>query len=146
MAWELRHSVIANVARDVAWAWWTTVDNWRRHEGDAVESITLDGPFETGARGETRMPGQSPRSWLLAEVEAPARAVIEMELGDATLRIVWTFDDLGDGRTKLTQQMKLDGPSADHYAADLEAGFAPNIGPGMEKIALGMAEGRAVAE
>ncbi len=137
--WELSHSVEADVAQDVAWAWWTTVDNWRRHEGDAVESITLDGPFETGARGETRMPGQPARTWRLAEVEAPARAVIEMTLGDATLRIVWTFDDLGDGRTRLTQRMTLDGPTAEQHVADLEAGFAPNIGPGMEKIARAMA-------
>ena len=71
--WELSHSVVADVARDVAWAWWTTVDDWRRHEGDAVESITLD------------------------------------------------------------------GPSAEQYVADLEAGFAPNLGPGMEKIARAMA-------
>ncbi len=137
--WELSHSVVADVVQDVAWAWWTTVDNWRRHEGDAVESITLDGPFEAGTRGETRMPGQPPRSWLLAEVEAPSRAVIETALGDATLRFVWSFDDLGDGRTRLTQRMTLDGPSAEQYVADLEAGFAPNLGPGMEKIARGMA-------
>ena len=137
--WELSHSVVADVARDVAWAWWTTVDNWRRHEGDGVESITLDGPFQAGTRGETRMPGQAPRACRLAEVESPTRAVIEMMLGDATLRFVWTFDDLGKRRTRLTQQMKLDGPTAEQYVADLEAGFAPNIGPGMEKIASGMA-------
>ena len=134
--------MIANVARDVAWAWWTTVDNWRRHEGDAVESIALDGPCETGTRGETRMLGQPPRAWRLAEADAPARAVTEMELGAAALRFVWSFDDLGDGRTRLTQWMTLDGSSAEQCVAELEAGFTPHIGPGMEKIARGMANAK----
>ena len=139
-AWEFRHSVIAHVPRDVAWAWWTTVENWRQHEGDAVESITLDGPFETDTRGETRMPGQPLRVWRLAEVEPLAHAVIEMALVDATLRVVWSFDDLGKRRTRVTQQMTMDVPSAEQYTAELQAGFGPTIGPGMEVIASRMAD------
>jgi hypothetical protein len=116
------------------------VDNWRQHEGDAVESITLDGPFETGTRAVTKQRDQPPRPWRLSEVHAPERAVIEMELAGALLGFAWRFEDLRDGRTRMTQHMSLDGPAAGQYAADLDAGFGPNIGPGMEKLALAMAE------
>jgi uncharacterized protein YndB with AHSA1/START domain len=102
--------------------------------------ITLDGPFETGTRGATKMTGQPARSWRLAEVHGPERAVIEWEFPGAVLRSTLTFEDVGDRRTRVTQHMSLDGPSAEQYAADVDAAFAPNLGPGMEKMASGMAQ------
>ena len=62
-----------------------------------------------------------------------------MDLGGATLRCVRTFEDVEDGRTRLTRQMTLEGPSGQQHAADLAAVFSHTIGTGMEKIALAMA-------
>src|SRR5215475_5870091 len=135
MIWETKHSVIADVDRSSAWAWHSNVDNWVRFEGDAVESITLDGPFQAGARITTKMPGQEPRHSTLTVVEPPARSVIQMELPDAVLRFEWTFEELSGRRTRLTQHISLEGPSAEAYVPMMEEFFAPNIGKGMERIA-----------
>ena len=84
------------------------------------------------------MSGQQ-HAWKLAEVQSPHRAVIEMELEGAIVRFAWTFEELEDARTRLTQHITLEGPSADHYSSEMEAGFARNIGPGMERLARDMA-------
>ena len=110
MFWEFRHSVIANANRQTVWEFVSNIDNLARIEGDAVESMTLDGPFQTGTRGATKMPGQEPMHWRLAEVEPPERATYEMELSGAVVRFVWTYEELSDGRTRLTQQIVLEGP------------------------------------
>src|SRR5262245_39450619 len=102
MFWESRHSVIANANRQTVWEFASNIDNMARLEGDAVESMTLDGPFQTGTRGATKMRGQEPTRRRLAEVEPPERATYEMELSGAAVRFVWTYEELSDGRTRLT--------------------------------------------
>ena len=62
-----------------------------------------------------------------------------MELPGAVLRFEWTFDELAEESTRLTQHISLEGPSEEQYSADVEAGFGNNIGPGMEKMAREMA-------
>jgi Polyketide cyclase / dehydrase and lipid transport len=135
MTWELKHSVVANANRQAVWAWHSNVDNWARFEGDAVESITLDGLFQAGTRITTKMPGQEPRYSTLTVVEPPGRSVIQMELPDAVLRFEWTFDELSDRQTRLTQHITLEGPRAEEYVPMMEEFFAPNIGKGMARIA-----------
>src|SRR5262252_3000036 len=98
MSWELKHSVIANTDRPTAWAWYSNVENWARSEGNAVDSITLDGPFQAGTHITTKMPGQEPHQSTLKVVEPPGYAVIEMELDHAVLRFAWTFEELPDNR------------------------------------------------
>jgi uncharacterized protein YndB with AHSA1/START domain len=131
----LKHSVIANANRQTVWEFISNVENLARIEGDAVESITLDGPFQTGTRGTTRMPGQEPTHWRLVEVEPPERTVTEIELNDAVVRITWTYEEVPDGRTRLSQHMVLEGPGAQAYVPVMEQHFAPNLGKGMERLA-----------
>ena len=135
MTWELEHSVIANANRQTVWEWHSNVDNWVRFEGDAVESITLDGPFQAGTRITTKMPGQEPRYSTLIEVEPPGRSVIQMELPEAVLTFAWTFQQLSDIQTRLTQRITLEGEKAETYVPFMEEHFAPNIAKGMERIA-----------
>ena len=49
------------------------------------------------------------------------------------------FEELEDEQTPMTQRITLEGHSAEQSHSSVEAGFAPNIGPGMEKIARDMA-------
>jgi Polyketide cyclase / dehydrase and lipid transport len=138
MAWELKHSVVANTDLVSVWTWHSNVDNWARLEGNAVESITLDGPFQPGTQITTKMPGQEPRCSKLVVVEPPRHTVIEMNLGDAVLRFDWTFEELPDRRTRVTQHILLDGPNAQAYVPLMEQHFVPNIRRGMERIAEAM--------
>src|SRR5712691_786801 len=103
MTWELKHSVTADANRQTVWAWHSNVDNWVRFEGAAVESITLDGPFQAGTHITTKMPGQDPVYSTLIEVEPPGHSVIQMDLSEAVLRFVWTFEELSDSQTRLSQ-------------------------------------------
>ena len=52
--------------------------------------------------------------------------------------VLWSFDELGDTRTRLTQHITLKGPSAGQYRSEIEALFTPNIGSGMGKLARDM--------
>ena len=60
MPWELEHSVIAHADRQTAWEFVTNIDNLARIEGEAIESMALDGLFRAGTKGTTKMRGQSP--------------------------------------------------------------------------------------
>jgi hypothetical protein len=140
MTWELKHSVIADVDCQTAWAWYSNIDNWSRMEGPGVESITLDGPFQAGTHITTKMPGQEPTHSTLIEVEPPKRVVTEIVLNDAVLHFIWTFDVLSDKQTRLTQCMVLDGPNSHTYVPLMEQYFAPNIAPGMQRMAEDMAK------
>jgi polyketide cyclase/dehydrase/lipid transport protein len=142
MIWESKHSVIANVDRSSAWAWHSNVGNWSRFEGNAVESITLDGPFQAGTRITTKMAGQEPHSATLIVVEPPCHTLIEMQLADAVLSFDWTFDELADNRTRVTQHVMLEGPNGSAYVPLMEQHFAPNMEKGMERIAERMANMR----
>jgi hypothetical protein len=135
MSWELKHSVIADADRQTVWAFVSDIENLARIEGDAVESMTMDGPFQAGTKGTTKMRGQEPTHWRLAEVEPPERATYEMELSGAVVRFAWKYDELSDSRTRLSQRIVLEGPGAEAYVPMMEAAFAPNVGKGMERLA-----------
>jgi hypothetical protein len=135
MAWELKHSVVADADRRTVWEFISNVENLARFEGEAVESMTLDGPFQTGTRGTTRMRGQEPTHWRLVDVQPPERATTEVELPGAAVRFIWTYEELPENKTRLTQHIVLDGPGAKAFVPAMEQHFAPNVGPGMARLA-----------
>ena len=135
MSWELKHSVIANANRQTVWEFISNIDNLARIEGDAVESMTLDGPYQAGSKGTTKMRGQEPIHWQLADVAPPRRSVTEMELTGAVVRFNWTYEELPDGRTRLSQHIVLEGPGAEAYVAFMEEHIAGNLPQGMQRLA-----------
>ena len=135
MPWELKLSVVADAHRQTVWEFVSNIDNLARVEGDAVESMTLDGPFQAGTKGTTKMRGQEPTHWRLAEVKPPERAIYEMELTEAVVHFTWTYEELADGRTRLSQHITLEGPGAEAYVPLVEEYLAPNVGKGAERLA-----------
>src|SRR3954447_2420283 len=135
MPWELKHSVIASADRQTVWGFVSNIDNLACVEGDAVESMTLDGPFQAGTKGMTKMRGQEPTHWRLVDVKPPERSASEVELVEAVVRFTWTYDELTDGRTRLSQHIVLEGPGADAYVPVVEEYLAPNVGKGTAKLA-----------
>jgi hypothetical protein len=101
MPWEWKHSVLADAPRQTVWEFVSQIDNLARVEGDTVESMTLDGPFQAGTKGTTKMRGQEPTHWRLVEVKPPERAIYEMELAEAVVHFTWTDEEWSDGRTRL---------------------------------------------
>jgi hypothetical protein len=135
MTWELKHSVGADADRRTVWEFVSNIDNLARVEGDAVDSMTLDGPFQAGTRGTTKMRGQEPMHWRLAEVKPPERTVYEMQLSEAVVRFFWTYEELDRMQTRMTQNITLDGPGAGAYVPVMEEFFAPNVRKGMDRLA-----------
>ena len=132
LAWECRRSVDADVPLAFAWQYMTTVSNW----SDPPAEFSLDGPFASGSRGTTRMPGQPPRHWVLRNVESENGYTVEGILREgALLRFHWRFEALSDRRTRLVQRIELLGDKANDYVTEVKAGFEPNLEPGMRRIA-----------
>jgi len=133
--WEITHSVETNASPAFAWRYWTNIANWN----DPPAEFELDGPFATGSRGTTRLPGQEPLRWLIREITPPNAATIEMNLDGAVLRFEWRFVELVDRRTRLTQRILLSGEKADIYISQVKAAFTANLPDGMNKLATAMA-------
>jgi Polyketide cyclase / dehydrase and lipid transport len=109
--------------------------NLQSSQGDALESITLDGPYQAGSKGTTKMRGQEPIHWRLAEVEPPRRSATEIELTEAVVRFTWTYEELPGGRTRLSQHIVLEGPGAEAYVPFMEEHIARNLPQGMQRLA-----------
>jgi hypothetical protein len=107
--WEFEHSLECDATSEFAWDFWTTVANWKRVEGDAVEWIEMDGQFAVGTRGSTKSPGQEPRNWQIAEVDVGKLATIQMTLDGAVFATTMKFESLSEKRTRITQRMALTG-------------------------------------
>jgi hypothetical protein len=133
--WEITHSVVTNASPAFAWLYWTDIANW----DDPPAEFELDGPFVTGSRGATRLPGHEPLPWLIREVTPPHATTIEMSLDGAALSFEWRFVGLADGGTRLTQRIVLKGEKADLYLPQVKAAFTANLPDGMNKLATAMA-------
>ena len=133
--WEITHSVETNASPAFAWHYWTDIAHW----DDPPAEFELYGPFATGSRGATRLPGQEPLRWFLREVTPPNAATIEMSLDGAALSFEWRFVGLPDGRTRLTQRIVLYGDKVEIYLSQVKATFTANIPGGMNKLATAMA-------
>lgn len=117
---QFKHTVTCNADKSFAWAFWTEVSNWEKVEGDTVEWIQLDGPFEVGAKGLTKTPGQDPQRWKIVELVAEEYATIEIELPGALLLNTMRFKSLSGDLTLITQSMHLTGPNAGDFAEGME--------------------------
>jgi hypothetical protein len=135
IAWEMTHAVETNASPAFAWNYWTDVANW----DDPPAKFELEGPFASGSRGTTRLPGQEPLHWLIREVTPPNAATIEMNLDGAALSFEWRFAGLADGRTRLTQRIVLKGEKADMYLSQVKSMFTANLADGMNRLATAMA-------
>ncbi len=141
-AWECQRSVDVDVPVWFAWEFMTDVRNW----SDPPAEFALDGPFASGSRGTTQMPGRPPANWTIRDVEPGRGYTIEggSFLDRALLLFHWRFDALSERSTRLTQQLELCGENAATYVADIRAGFEANLEPGLRRIAEMMA--RAASE
>jgi len=131
--WVCEQSVDVDVPAPFAWQFMIDVRNW----SDPPAEFTLAGPFAAGTRGETRMPGQPARSWLIRSV-APGREYTldaSSVLENAVLLFHWRFEPLATQRTRLTQRLELSGDNAAAYVDEIRSAFEPNLEPGMRRIA-----------
>ena len=130
-AWQAEYSVETSASCEFAWAYMSNVANW----DDPPAEFALDGPFADGSRGTTQLPGEPPRQWLLRDVVPMECYTIEFALDGAVMYFGWRVAALGDGRTRLTQRVVLEGENAAAYLPVVRETFGVSLKPGMEKIA-----------
>ena len=128
-----QHSVISPVKREVAWRFWSNVENWARVD-PGVEFVKLDGPFAAGTKGTTKPVGQGPTEWQLIEVDPERRATIDITLPGAVVRFQWVFAETSDGGTRMTQTISVTGERAEEYRQGM-TGLEENVPAGMQRIA-----------
>ena len=134
IAWEMTHSVDADVTPAFAWTYMTNVANW----DDPPATFELDGPFAAGSRGTTHIPGQEPRHWHLHEVHPITSYIFAMSLDRAAISFEWRFEARADGKTRLTQHIILSGENAAAYVEQVRPVFTSTLEPGMTRIAAAM--------
>jgi hypothetical protein len=142
VVWEISHAVETSASPAFAWKYWSNVSNW----DDPPAAFELQGPFQAGSRGITRIPGQPPIEWFLREVRPPSTATIAIPLVQAVLSFEWRFDSLPAGRTRISQRITLEGENAEAFRSQVASTFAVNLPKGMAKIARAMAEAHAHQE
>jgi hypothetical protein len=128
-AWEFQHTVDCNTTRRFAWSYWTNIANWN----DPPASFDLDGPFDVGSRLTTTLPDQTWHS-VIRDLKAGREATIEMQLSDAILSFHWTFEELSQGRTRITQRLVLSGANANSFVAGASK-LEQTAPEGMKKLA-----------
>jgi len=131
VAFQLEHSVEAEVSLAFAWSWRTDIKNW----DDPPAQFQLDGPFARGSWGTTLLPGQKPFRWQIRDLQPRVGFIIEMPLDGALVSFEWLFDALSNHRTRITQRIVLSGDNARAYVNQVRAGFSSNLGDGMQRIA-----------
>ena len=136
IAWETEHSVEATATLAFAWTYMTDVRNW----DDPPAEFTLHGPFVSGSSGTTEMPGQESRHWRLRDVEPPDSYTIAIALDEAVILCKWTFTELADCQTRLTQRITLEGDNASACIAEVQQAFEHSLEEGMSRIANAIGE------
>lgn len=132
--WSFEFTVDCAASREFAWRFWTDVRNWPVVD-PSVESVTLDGPFRSGACGTTKPRGADTVHWQLADVQEGHSAVVIIAVPGAALRFSWKFDDSVGGGVRLTQRASLEGDRAQDYMAAVAPQMEKEMPAGMRKIA-----------
>ena len=142
IAWQLEHSVEADVSLPFAWSWRTDVKNW----DDPPAQFQLDGPFASGSWGTTLFPGQEPLRWQIRDVRPGRSFIIELPLDRGVLSVEWRFVAVSARRTRITQRLVLLGDHAVAYAAQVRNAFGSTLADGMKRLADAIAGAEHSAE
>jgi hypothetical protein len=130
-SWIFEHSVQCNASRNFAWTYWTNVSCWN----DPPAKFELDGPFAVGSRLTTTLPDQVLHS-VIRSVEPGCAATIEMQLPYGILSFHWTFEDLSETRSRITQRLVLSTESAALLAQ--ASTLEQSVPQGMNKLIAGI--------
>jgi hypothetical protein len=139
IVWETSHSIETRASAEFAWRYWTDVKNW----DDPPARFEFSGPFVSGARGLTHLPGQPSIEWFVRDVRPGTAATIEIPVDGAAMEFNWRFEPKGEVTTLLTQRIALRGVNAQAYSGYAKT-LQENLPLGMKKMASAIE--RALAE
>jgi hypothetical protein len=80
------------------------------------------------------MPGQEPRQWLIRAVDIGRSWTQEMSLPGASFMVTMQFEEVGNGRTRITQRLWLEGDGAELFLDGVRL-FETTTPEGLKRIA-----------
>jgi polyketide cyclase/dehydrase/lipid transport protein len=122
-----------------AWRFWTDVGNWAVVD-PAICDVRVDPGFQEGARGTTVTDGGARVEWVIGEVSAPRRALIEFPVPGAALRVSWSFRPRRPGGCTMTQSMELSGERATGYERLVAPSMERSAPEGLHRLAAAIDE------
>ncbi len=106
----IKHTITTTASAKDIWNIWQDIKNW--HTWDNVtEDYSLNGPFQTGAKGQWK-----PKNGPLVQLTLTRVEPLKVYIGECKLflaRLVSShYLSESDGKTKVTQQFEIKGPLA----------------------------------
>ena len=132
--WKFVHSVDCRATADFAWQYWTTVSNWAAVD-PAIDSVTIDGGFVAGARGETVTSTKERVDWIVGEVMEGTTARIDFPASGAVLAAEWAFTPTRTGGCRVTQHLSLSGDRTQELLPMISAEMERGVPVGMTSLA-----------
>ena len=140
--WTYEHSLETTATSEQLWRLYSDVGSWPSWDS-SNEYTTLDGPFETGARGSMKFLGQDPLPFTLVEVDPGRFFVDETDLGGVVVRFEHGLQSEA-GVTRITPRVTISGPTADEAGPALGPKITADIPEqlaAIARLALGGSEG-----
>lgn len=119
------------------WPLYADVTRWPEWD-EAVERVTLDGPFITGGGGTMALRGREPLPYRLTEVTPHCSFTHELQVDAATVRVHHRLERLTGG-TRIVHQLAVEGVGAREVGEGLVAGVERALSLLATKAAAGQA-------
>lgn len=126
--WSFQHTVDCHAPRQVAWNYWTNIQNW----DDPPARFEMQGDFRDGARLRTILPDQTLES-TIHEVQPGSIVMLDMKLPGADLLFHFTFEDADVAGSRITQRVSLSGANAEAFLTNAKL-LEQTIPQGMAKL------------
>ena len=118
---------------EAIWRLWADVPNRSRWD-DALERITLEGPFQSGAAGTVKLRGQPDRRFEVVQ-SAPPRVYTERFLLPLGAKMDWahTISEV-DGERAVTFDISVAGPTSPILAPVLRRILRRELPPTVDRL------------
>ena len=132
--WQFEHTVTTTARVETIWKLYSDISSWVEWD-KGIEYASLEGAFTTGTRGLLQPEGQERLAFELTEVE-PLHGFSDVtDIPDAGIQIQFThhMQQMAKG-TRITHQVTIIGPNADHLGPQIGADMAQGIPHTMERL------------
>ncbi|CAN7227799.1 SRPBCC family protein [Paenibacillus sp. LjRoot56] len=132
--WKFEHSVMTMAKAETIWSLYSDISTWVEWDKGIVHA-SLEGAFVAGTRGLLQPEGQDRLNFELKEVN-PLRGFSDVtDIPAAGIQVHFTHHlvETAEG-TRVTHEVTITGPNAEHLGPVIGAGMAEGIPHTMEGL------------
>jgi hypothetical protein len=136
MAWEFEHSIVTSAKKQIIWELYSRVESWIIWD-HGIESVSLEGEFKKGVHGKIKPEGQELLSYKITLAD-PDKGFSDETVIDnlgANIEFIHTFSSLPDGKTRLTNHIKVNCPDKEEMEKEIGNGISSGMPKTMENVA-----------